>query len=303
MLKLTGHRGSVRGVAFSPDGRHLASGAADRKVIVWDRLKGEIVHELKGHNAHVFSVAFSPDGGRLASGGSRPEGWRLNAVLLWDVASGAVEARLEWPVGMITSLAFSPSGTTLYAGTRVAGGGGSIGGGPAAYRALRRKAEWKPLAGEEDTFALALAADGEQVALGTADGAIVLNRQGKERMRVRQSARTWAVALSPDGAKLAASRGRALCQWAIPHPAGTTLLEGHDKEVRALTYSLDGRFLLSGGLDGQVVVWDARTGLERRRFDWGVGPVYALACAPDGMTLAAAGDGGVAVWDVDALDE
>src|SRR5262249_260831 len=65
---LKGHSAFVQHVAFSPDGRRLASASADRSIKIWDIASGQELRTLKGHNGMVMSVAFSRDGSQLASG-------------------------------------------------------------------------------------------------------------------------------------------------------------------------------------------------------------------------------------------
>jgi len=111
---LAGHSGWVRSVAFSPDGKTLASGAAypDNTVILWDvASRQQVGAPLAGHGHTVYSVAFSPDGQTLASGAED------NTVILWDVASRQqVGAPLAGHSGWVSSVAFSPDGKTLASG-------------------------------------------------------------------------------------------------------------------------------------------------------------------------------------------
>ena len=78
MLTLKGHSQLARSVAFSPDGKRLASGNADTTIKLWDTTGGKELVMLKGHSSVVNSVAFSPDGKRLASGSQD------KTIKIWD---------------------------------------------------------------------------------------------------------------------------------------------------------------------------------------------------------------------------
>jgi hypothetical protein len=104
--------GSVNSIAFSPDGRRLASASADKTMRLWDVASGAAVRTLEGHQDAVNGVAFSPDGRWLASASAD------KTVRLWDVASGAAVRTLEGHQGWVFGVAFSPDGRRLASASR-----------------------------------------------------------------------------------------------------------------------------------------------------------------------------------------
>ncbi len=107
LLTLKGHSQPVTSVAFSSDGKRLASASFDNTVKVWDATNGQETLTLNGHTQMVFSVAFGPDGKRLASASFD------QTVKLWDATSGQEALTLNGHTGPVNSVAFSADGKRL----------------------------------------------------------------------------------------------------------------------------------------------------------------------------------------------
>ena len=194
VLKLWGHTGNVFGIAFSPDGKHLATGSPeDNTAKVWDVATGEVLITLTGHEDGVFSVAFSTDGTRLAT-----TSWDRTAKV-WDLASGQVVSTLTGHTDDVNDVAFDPNGNYIATASRD---------GTARL--------WDPATGQElftlrghtsTVSALNISPDGTRLATASTDGTVKLweTATGKEVVTLPGNP---TVAFSPDGTRLATgSRG------------------------------------------------------------------------------------------------
>jgi WD40 repeat protein len=103
---LEGHLSSVWAVAFSPNGKELASGSSDKTIRIWDVATGATLQTLEGHSDYVWAVAFSPNGKQLASGSSD------TTIRIWDAATGATLQTLEINT-VVTILSYSSNGSIM----------------------------------------------------------------------------------------------------------------------------------------------------------------------------------------------
>jgi WD40 repeat protein len=283
-VALKGHRGLVEAVAFSPDGRTLASCGFDQTVRLWDatRLGDEqpANPEVLSHPSVIFAVAFSPDGSRLAAAGDR-------FVTIWS-RDPSYQPEVERSGETYHSLAFSSDGRTL----ALAAEDGTV-------------RLWEVPAGRERSTvrghsgavrSVAFSPDGKLMASAGQDGRVVLwDATGFNAIRVlieHGSTPVRMVAFSPDSRTLAvadpAYKDKDILLFDTESGAIRTRLSGYPLGINAVTFSPDGRTLATAGVDHSLKLWDIETAKQLHcQIDehW----LKSVAFSPDGRWLAYVG--------------
>ncbi|KAA6408308.1 MAG: hypothetical protein FRX48_08050 [Lasallia pustulata] len=285
---LEGHSDWVNAVAFSPDGKQLASGSGDMTVRIWDAATGATLQTLEGHSDWVSAVAFSPDGKQLASGSSD------KTVRIWDAATGATLQTLEGHSDVVNAVAFSPDGKQLASGS------------VDMTVQIWDTATGATLQTLEDhsvgVQAVAFSPNGKQLVSGSEDMTVrIWDAATGATLQTLEGHSGWvqAVAFSPDGKQLASgSEDKTVRIWDAATGATLQTLEGHSGWVQAVAFSPDGKQLASGSDDKTVRIWDAATGATLQTLEGHSDGVQAVAFSPNGKQLASGSDDKtVRIWD------
>jgi len=287
-ITLSGHGGPVSSIAFSPDGRFLASGSHDYTLKIWEVGRWREVTTLRGHEGSVLSVTFSPDGKFLASGSDD------KTVKVWEVENWREVVTLKGHEGYVWSVSFNPKGKFLAVGS----GDGTI----KIWDVVGRWYEVTTLKGHGGAVrSVIYSPNGKFRVSGSSDYTVkvweVGSRYEVATLRGHKGS-VYSVTFSPDSKFLASgSSDKTVRVWEVSSWQEVATLKGHEDAVFSVTFSPDSKFLASGSSDKTVRVWEVSSWQEVATLKGHEDAVFSVAFSPDGKFLASgSSDKTVKVW-------
>jgi serine/threonine protein kinase len=288
LASLHGHENGVHLISFSPDGKSLVTGSFDRSVRLWD-FAGRAPKKVLASGVMPISAAVSRDGRSIAAG------FLDSSLRVWN-GDGAEQTPLKGHELQVTGVAFTPDGALL-ASTSTDGSArlwdyargvqkGYTAGFPkgAMCMAISRDGRIAVGSAERQVWLLDPKAwDDHKILDGVHDGVV------------------RCAAFSPDGQQLATGSNEGAVVLLDLGTGRRQALSGHTQKVNAIAYSADGQWLVTASFDGTLRVWSARSGASLGVIRSYV-PCPGVAFTPDGRILAAGmGDGTIRLWAMKAV--
>lgn len=282
-----------RSVAYSPDGRWIATGGYENIAKLYVAETGALVRTFSGNDGLIHAIIFSPDGTRVVTGGGD------TTIRIWDVATAAPVGTIRGHGASINFISFAPDGRRI-----------------ASSDSAGMIHVWDTAAIEQITtvqtngLSFAFSPDSKRIAVGCQPGgAWMIRTDSLVEDRVLPATECRKIAYSPDGQQIAAASSDGVIElWDVVTGKLLRRLIGHTGEIESMTYSPDGtRLASSSGTDNSVRLWDATTGEPQHVLYAYEGPsdvdIPGIAFRHDGKQLAAvtsasASIDGVNIWDV-----
>lgn len=293
-----GHTDWALPVAFSSDGKTLASGSNDKTVRLWNWQTGDCLKTLQGHTDFIYSLAFSPNGQILASGSTD------SSVRLWNVQTGECFQALQGHTDWIDSVTFHPNGRILASGSADC---------TVKLWDIHTGQCIKTLTGHtEKLLGTAFNPDGEILASCGVDQVIKLwDVTSGHCLKTLEghTSRIWGVAFSPVGASLPSGTGQLLAScstdqtiklWNIDTEQCIQTLTGHTNWVFAVAFSPNSQTLASASHDRTVRLWNVKKGECIHVCTGHAHLVSSVAFSPNGAFIASGSqDQTVRIWNAE----
>jgi eukaryotic-like serine/threonine-protein kinase len=290
---LRGHEGPITALAYSADGRSLASSSADKTVRLWDPGTGKAVAVLRGHEEPAESLSFSPDGSRICSvdGGSGR---------LWDAATGRVVASLGGPKSQVTAL-FAPDGRRVVIGSE-----------HQLFTSDATTGQKIAVLGshKQQILHLAVSPDGKRIAShGHREKTIRLwDAVTGQKIAMLRGDVEYAGALrfSPDGSRLASGSvypDNTVRLWDAATGKPIAEMQGHKNTIRWVAFGPDGRRIVSASSDQTAWLWDGVNGKPIAPLRGHTEGLWQAIISSDGKrVVTASADQTLRLWDANSGD-
>jgi WD40 repeat protein len=291
-----GHNEPIRSVAFSQDGRFFLSSSNDKSLVLWEISTGRKIRAFEGHKKSIRAVAFHPRGTHVLTGSGD------GSMRLWEITSGKEVRRFEGHEGSVGCLAFSPNGKYILSGA-----------GDETIRlwATNTGAEIRVLKGHKAAVnSIAFSPTGKYFVSGGDDKTLRLweTSTGKVIRVIELFFHPGScVAFSPDGIFVISSSHESFRVWEATTGKEINFVGGISEEllgsVTSMAMSPDGKHILCGGADNQVMLWKVTPTRGTRSCQGFLkghkGPVTSLAFSPAGKyALSGSEDRTIRLWDI-----
>jgi WD40 repeat protein len=276
ITELKGHTALIYHLAFSPDGKLLATAGFDNVVKFWEWPSGKEIRTLAGHTGPVYCVAFHPGGTILASGSLD------KTIRLWNVADVKLIREIKGHTDIVDSIALNKDGKLLVSGS--------------SDKTVR---VWNPDDGKEvknlgaqtgTVYSVAFSPDGKWLASAGH------SEPGAPATAATQPKAPGAKPSEPG----ASATGAGIKLWDTATWKESKTLKGHDGPITGVLFTSDSANLISiGMMDRTVRVWNVADGKELKKMGPTPDDLYGIALSRDGKTLATCGYGGhLTVWNL-----